>query len=121
MPLDPAPSSQNAGPRVVRLACPHDCPDTCAMLATVESGRVVALRGAADHPTTQGTLCTKVARYVDRTYSADRILFPMRRAGRKGEGRFKRITWDQALGEIAERFSAIARSADGPQAVLPYS
>ena len=63
----------------------------------------------------------KVARYLDRTYSADRILFPMRRAGPKGEGRFKRISWDEALGEIAERFEAIARSPEGPQAILPYS
>ena len=121
MPLDPVSGVPSTGRRVVRLACPHDCPDTCAMLATVESGRVVELRGAADHPTTQGTLCTKVARYLDRTYSADRILFPMRRAGPKGEGRFKRISWDEALGEIAERFEAIARSPEGPQAILPYS
>jgi anaerobic selenocysteine-containing dehydrogenase len=91
------------------------------MLVTVEDGRATDIRGAPDHPTTQGTLCTKVARYLDRTYSRDRVLFPMRRAGPKGEGRFKRISWDEALGEIAERFDAIARSPDGPQAILPYS
>jgi len=91
------------------------------MLVTVEDGRAIDIRGAPDHPTTQGTLCTKVARYLDRTYSSDRVLFPMRRAGPKGEGRFKRISWDEALGEIAERFDAIARSPDGPQAILPYS
>jgi len=91
------------------------------MLVTVADGRAVDIRGAPDHPTTQGTLCTKVARYIERTYSADRVLFPMRRTGPKGEGRFKRITWDDALGEIAERLGAIARSPDGPQAILPYS
>jgi anaerobic selenocysteine-containing dehydrogenase len=118
MPLDTAAGRDR---RVVRVACPHDCPDTCAMLVTVEDGRAVEVRGAPDHPTTQGTLCTKVARYLDRTYSADRVLFPMRRVGPKGEGRFKRITWDAALDEIAERFGDIARSPDGPQAILPYS
>src|SRR5690349_12035874 len=116
MPLD-----TSTDRRVVRVACPHDCPDTCAMLVTVADGRAVDIRGAPDHPTTQGTLCTKVARYIERTYSADRVLFPMRRTGPKGEGRFKRITWDDALGEIAERLGAIARSPDGPQAILPYS
>ncbi len=91
------------------------------MLVTVAGGRAVEIRGAPDHPTTQGTLCTKVARYLDRTYSPDRLLHPMRRAGRKGDGRFKRISWDAALDEIADRFAAIAESADGPQAILPYS
>ena len=91
------------------------------MLVTVQDGRAIEVRGAPDHPTTQGTLCTKVARYIDRTYSPDRVLYPMRRAGAKGEGRFKRIGWDDALDEIAERFTAIAGSADGPQAILPYS
>jgi anaerobic selenocysteine-containing dehydrogenase len=119
MPLDT--TQGPPGRRVVRVACPHDCPDTCAMLVTVDGDRAVDIRGAPDHPTTRGTLCTKVARYLDRTYSADRVLFPMRRAGPKGEGRFKRISWDDALAEIAERFEAIARSADGPQAILPYS
>jgi anaerobic selenocysteine-containing dehydrogenase len=118
MPLDHAAAGDR---KVVRLACPHDCPDTCAMQATVVDGRAVALRGAPDHPTTRGTLCTKVARYLERTYSRDRVLFPMRRAGRKGEGCFRRIGWDEALDEIAGRLGAIAASADGPQAILPYS
>ncbi len=91
------------------------------MLVTVENGRAIEIRGAPDHPTTAGTLCTKVARYLDRTYSPDRLRHPMRRAGAKGEGRFKRITWDEALDEIATRFRSIAESADGPQAILPYS
>ncbi|MBK9116400.1 MAG: molybdopterin oxidoreductase family protein [Betaproteobacteria bacterium] len=109
------------GPHVVRGACPHDCPDTCALLTTVENGRAVAVRGAPDHPATAGVLCTKVARYLDRTYSDQRVLHPLRRVGRKGEGRFERITWDEALATIAQRFGAIAASPDGPQAILPYS
>jgi len=91
------------------------------MLVTVEGDKAVAIRGDPDHPATQGTLCTKVARYLDRTYSPDRLRHPMRRVGRKGEGRFARIGWDEALAEIAERFAAIAASPDGPQAILPYS
>jgi anaerobic selenocysteine-containing dehydrogenase len=118
MPLDSTSSGER---RVVRGACPHDCPDTCALLTTVENGRAIAIRGAADHPATAGVLCTKVARYLDRTYSDQRVLHPMRRVGRKGEGRFARISWDEALDEIAARFTDIARSADGPQAILPYS
>jgi anaerobic selenocysteine-containing dehydrogenase len=116
MPLDPLP-----GRIVVRGACPHDCPDTCAMLITVEDGRAIEVRGAPDHPPTAGTLCTKVARYLERTYSAERVLHPMRRVGRKGEGRFERISWDEALDTIATRFGAIAASPDGPQAIVPYS
>jgi anaerobic selenocysteine-containing dehydrogenase len=119
MPLDPP--ADRATRRVVRAACPHDCPDTCAMLVTIEDGKAIAVRGDPKHPTTGGTLCTKVARYIDRTYSRDRVLHPMRRVGRKGEGRFARISWDEALDEIAARFAAIAQSADGPEAIVPYS
>ena len=106
---------------VVRGACPHDCPDTCALLTTVENGRAIEVRGAPDHPATAGVLCTKVARYLDRTYSDQRLLHPMKRVGKKGEGRFARISWDEALETIATRFAEIARSADGPQAIVPYS
>jgi anaerobic selenocysteine-containing dehydrogenase len=119
--MAPLDSSESATRRVVRAACPHDCPDTCAMLVTVENGRAIDIRGAPDHPTTAGTLCTKVARYLDRTYSPDRLRHPMKRVGAKGEGRFKRISWDEALDEIATNFKAIAASPDGPQAILPYS
>jgi anaerobic selenocysteine-containing dehydrogenase len=119
MPLDV--ESGSASRRVVRAACPHDCPDTCAMLVTVEDGKAVAIRGDPDHPTTGGALCTKVAHYLERTYSPGRVLYPMRRVGRKGEGRFARIGWDEALDEIASRFADIAASADGPQAIVPYS
>ena len=107
----------------VRAVCPHDCPDTCGIVVTVDpaSGRAVKLRGDADHPFTRGFLCQKVANYLDRVYHPDRLLVPMRRTGRKGEGRFERISWDEAVRTIADRFRAIAASADGPQAVLPYS
>lgn len=104
---------------IVKAACPHDCPDTCAMEITVESGRAVKIRGAADHPFTNGALCTKVAHYLERTYSDQRLLHPMKRVGRKGEGRFERISWDEALATISERFKAIA--ADDPRAILPYN
>ena len=116
------PRDVDAAPSVViRGVCPHDCPDTCAMLVTVERGRAVRVAGDPEHPFTQGFLCTKVNRYVERTYHADRVLHPLRRVGAKGEGRFERISWDDALDEIAERLGEIGRSADGPQAVLPYS
>jgi anaerobic selenocysteine-containing dehydrogenase len=117
MPLDPPPAS---GRFVVRGACPHDCPDTCSMLVTVDDGRAVEVRGAPDHPPTQGVLCTKVARYLERTYSPQRLLHPQKRIGRKGEGRFARISWDEALDTIAARFRAIA-AEHGPEAILPYS
>jgi anaerobic selenocysteine-containing dehydrogenase len=103
----------------VRAACPHDCPDTCALLVTVEDGVATEVRGDPEHPTTAGVLCTKVSRYVERTYSPDRVLHPMRRVGKKGEGKFERISWEQALDEIAARLNPIA--ARDPEAILPYS
>src|SRR5215203_2796017 len=106
---------------VVRGACPHDCPDTCAMLVTVENGRAVRVAGDPDHPFTQGFLCAKVNRYVERTYHEDRLRTPMRRTGPKGSGRFEAISWAAAIDEIAERLGGIAASSDGPQAILPYS
>jgi anaerobic selenocysteine-containing dehydrogenase len=106
---------------VVRGACPHDCPDTCAMLVTVEEGRAVHVAGDPEHPVTQGFLCAKVNRYVERTYHEDRLTTPLRRVGPKGSGRFEPISWDDALDEIAQRLGAIVHSPDGPQAILPYS
>ncbi|NMF89964.1 molybdopterin-containing oxidoreductase family protein [Aromatoleum petrolei] len=108
-----------AASKVVRAACPHDCPDTCAMEVAVEDGRAVKIRGADDLPFTNGALCTKVAHYLERVYSDQRLLHPMKRVGRKGEGRFERISWDEALDTIAAKFAAIA--ADDPRAILPYS
>lgn len=103
----------------VRATCPHDCPDTCALLVTVEDGLATQVRGDPDHPTTAGVLCTKVSRYTERTYHKDRVLHPLKRVGRKGEGRFERISWDEALDTIAARLKEIA--ARDPQAILPYS
>ena len=106
---------------VVRGACPHDCPDTCAMLVTVHDGRAISVAGDPAHPFTRGFLCAKVNRYVERTYHADRLRTPMRRVGPKGSGAFAPVSWDEALGEIGERLQAIADSEHGPQAILPYS
>ena len=107
--------------RVVHQTCPHDCPDSCAMLVTVQDGVATKVRGDPAHPTTQGTLCTKVSRTLERTYSAERVLYPLRRIGPKGpgQGRFVRIGWDEALAEIVAKLKTIA--ADDPQAILPYA
>ncbi len=104
---------------LVRGACPHDCPDTCALLVTVREGRVIKLAGDPDHPPTHGALCTKVSRYAERSYHPERVLTPLKRVGPKGAGRFEPVGWDQALDEIAQRLRAIA--ARDPQAILPYS
>src|SRR5918996_4196044 len=104
---------------VVRVACPHDCPDTCAMLVTVENGVATEIRGDPEMPFTEGTLCTKVAYYLERTYAPDRLLYPQRRIGPKGSGQFKRISWDEALDEIAARLKALA--AENPETILPCS
>ena len=108
-------------PEVIRAVCPHDCPDTCSMLVTVENGRAVRIAGEKEHPFTQGFLCTKVAKYLERTYHEGRLLFPQIRAGAKGEGRFRRASWEEALELVATRLQSIIDSEDGPQAILPYS
>ncbi len=104
---------------VVRTACPHDCPDTCAMLVTVKDGVATKIQGDPSMPFTDGTLCTKVTHYLERTYAPERLRHPLKRVGRKGEGRFVRIGWDQALDEIAARLRALA--AEDPQTILPCS
>jgi anaerobic selenocysteine-containing dehydrogenase len=109
------------GRRTLKVVCPHDCPDTCVMTVDVdESGKAVAIGGDPDHRFTQGFLCAKVNQYLDRVYSPDRVLHPLRRVGAKGEGRFARVSWDEAIGEIASRFRGVI-GAHGPQAILPYS
>ena len=115
------PSAAASAGRTVRAACPHDCPDTCAMRVEVDpaTARVVRVHGAADHPTTHGALCTKVSRYAERTYHPERVLTPLRRVGPKGTGQFEPATWDEALTAIAARLQAIA--ARDPEAILPYS
>ncbi|GAB3773332.1 molybdopterin oxidoreductase family protein [Ramlibacter monticola] len=107
-----------AGPPV-RGACPHDCPDTCALLTTVQDGVAVRVQGNPDHAQTAGVLCNKVSHYTERVYHPERLLQPMRRVGPKGSGRFEPVDWDTALDAIAARLQAIA--ARDPQAILPYS
>jgi anaerobic selenocysteine-containing dehydrogenase len=106
--------------QIVRGACGHDCPDTCSWVVEVRDGTAERLSGDPSHPFTRGTLCAKVNHYLERVYHADRVLHPLKRAGRKGEGRFVRIGWDEALADIAERWRAIADES-GAEAILPYS
>ena len=107
------------GSAVVKGACPHDCPDTCSLLTSVHDGVAVKVQGNPDHRHTDGVLCTKVSRYTERTYSPDRVLHPLRRTGPKGSGQFERVSWDEALDDIAKRLGAIA--ARDAQAIVPYS
>ena len=103
----------------VRAACPHDCPDTCALRVTVDEGRVIKVQGDPDHPPTHGALCTKVSRYAERTHHPERVLRPLKRVGPKGSGRFEPISWEAAIAEIAARLKGIAARA--PEAIVPYS
>ena len=120
--------------QIVKAVCPHDCPDACGVLITVEDGRATKIQGDPEHPVTRGFLCAKVAKYLDRVYSPERVLYPMRRTAAKGPaaggadaGRsaratqvWQRISWDEALDEITSRFRAIAAEF-GSEAILPYS
>src|SRR5581483_199228 len=107
-------------PQIRYSVCALDCPDACSVLVTLEDGKATKLRGNPAHPVTRGFLCGKVATYLDREYSPERLLYPQKRIGAKGEGRFARVTWDEALDEIAERLKSIAAEF-GPEAILPYS
>jgi len=100
--------------------CALDCPDACSVLVNVDGGRATKLRGNPDHPITRGFLCGKVAQYLEREYSPERLLYPQKRVGAKGEGRFERISWDEAIGTIAQRLGSIAREF-GSESILPYS
>src|SRR5579872_5337915 len=131
--------------QVVKATCPHDCPDACGVLITVEDGRATKIQGDPEHPVTRGFLCAKVSKYLDRVYSPARVLYPLRRIGPKGPAAgvaqqpsfapgqpraavptqadshiWERISWDEALGEIAARFRTIATEF-GSEAILPYS
>ena len=114
--------------KVVHAACPHDCPDACGVLITIDDGRAIKVKGDPAHPVTQGFLCAKVAKYLDRVYSPDRVLYPMRRIAPKGvstsgsgiSDAWQRISWDEALGTITGRFRQITRDF-GSEAILPYS
>jgi anaerobic selenocysteine-containing dehydrogenase len=105
--------------RQVRGACPHDCPDTCALLTTVENGIATKVQGNPAHPQTDGVLCNKVARYAERTHHPDRLLTPLRRSGPKGSGQFEPVSWPDALKDIATRLKDVA--ARNPEAIAPYS
>src|ERR1700758_1287452 len=120
MPADSA--KMKAQTRTVHAVCTHDCPDSCGVLVTVDelTGRAVKVAGDPAHPVTRGFLCGKVARYLDREYSPDRLLYPQKRAGAKGEGKFQRISWDEALDTIAARLRKVSDEY-GPEAILPYS
>jgi anaerobic selenocysteine-containing dehydrogenase len=105
--------------KAVRGACPHDCPDTCALITTVENGVAIRVHGNPAHRHTDGALCTKVSRYTERSYHPERLLQPLKRVGPKGSGHFEPVDWDTALDDIATRLKAIA--ARDPQAIQPYS
>ncbi|MEZ4524238.1 MAG: molybdopterin-dependent oxidoreductase, partial [Thermomicrobiales bacterium] len=104
----------------IRGACPHDCPDTCAVITEVRDGKAISFTGDPDHPFTQGWLCAKVRPYLDRVYHPDRLLHPLRRVGPKGGDEWEQISWDEAIGEIASRWKSIIADY-GPAAILPYS
>ena len=106
--------------QIVRGACGHDCPDTCSWVVEVRDGTAERLSGDPEHPFTRGTLCAKVNHYLERVYHPDRVLYPLKRAGSRGEGRFVRVSWDEALADIASRWQAIAAES-GAEAILPYS
>ena len=107
-------------PEIRHSVCALDCPDCCSLLVTIEDGRATRLRGDPEHPVTRGFLCGKVAQYLEHEYSPGRLLYPQRRVGAKGEGRFERISWDKALDTISGRLRAVAAEF-GPEAILPYS
>jgi anaerobic selenocysteine-containing dehydrogenase len=106
--------------QIIRGACGHDCPDTCSWVVSVRDGAAETLAGDPTHPFTRGVLCAKVNHYLERVYHPDRVLYPLKRTGAKGDGRFERVTWEEALADIASRWHAIAAES-GADAILPYS
>ena len=123
LPNDAKPTDE-AVPTTMQVlgACPHDCPNTCSMITTVKGGMAIKVHGNPMHPHTAGALCTKVARYAERTHHTERILYPMKRIGPKGLGQLERVSWEVALSDIANRLKEIAsRGPDASEAILPYS
>jgi len=112
--------STNKGLQKFHGGCPHDCPDTCSMVYEVEDGKLKGVKGNAEHPMTRGGLCVKLKDYEKRHYHPDRLLYPMKRVGPKGEKKFERISWDEALTTIVDKWQKII-DEDGPQAIMPYS
>ena len=107
-------------PTLARSVCPFDCPDACGLLAEVESGRVVAVRGDPDHPWSRGSLCPKVTRYQDTVHSPHRLATPLLRDGPKGSGAFRRASWEEAVALVAARWRRVV-AEHGAEAILPYS
>src|SRR5262249_61169062 len=105
---------------VVETACPLDCPDACSLAVTVQHGKVIGIDGSHKNPVTDGYICAKVRKFDQRVYGPDRILYPGVRRGRKGEGRFKRVSWDEALELVVARFKS-AKAMHGAESILPYS
>ena len=117
----PTRTEKNEAVRVVYGTCPHDCPDCCSLETQVDAqGRAISVRGRADHPVTRGWLCAKVNHYLERVYHPERLLYPMRRVGPKGSGKFERISWDEALAEITDHWRKLIER-HGAQSILPYS
>lgn len=110
----------NLGSVRKKTVCPLDCPDSCGMVATLNEGRIVSLQGDREHPSTNGFICRKMRRYHERIYAADRLLYPQLRSGKKGEGKFVRISWDEAWDVLTTRLTEVVRGHGG-EAVLPYS
>src|SRR6202795_3690402 len=113
------PEFVGAGP-VIETACPLDCPDACSLAVTVQKGKVVSIDGSHRNPVTEGYICAKVRKFGERVYGPDRLLYPAVRDGRKGDGRFKRVSWDEALELVVSRFERAKREAGGAS-ILPYS
>lgn len=113
-------SGSNSDLEIITGACGHDCPDTCSWLVEVKDGRATSLRGNPEHPMTQGHLCGKVNHYLERVYHPDRVLYPLKRSGPKGSGLFQRVSWDEALNDVAHRWQQLIREY-GPNSILPYS
>src|SRR5688572_1623549 len=105
---------------IVDTACPLDCPDACTLSVTVQHGKLVEIDGSHKNPVTGGYICAKVRRFGERVYGPDRLLYPAVRKGRKGEGKFERVSWDEALEQIVDRMQT-AKSAHGGASILPYS
>src|SRR6266404_4342326 len=105
---------------VIETACPLDCPDACSLAVTVQRGKIITIDGSRKNPVTDGYICAKVRKFGERVYGPDRLLYPAVRTGRKGEGRFKRVPWDEALEAVVSRFTT-AKTAHGGASILPYS
>src|SRR5258706_10328312 len=105
---------------VVETACPLDCPDACSLAVTVQKGKVITLDGSHSNPVTDGFICAKVRKFGERVYGPDRLRHPGIRKGRKGDGRFEKVSWDEALGAIVDRMQRAKRES-GAESILPYS